>query len=57
LVYRADDPAMIPTPSEQARLLPARSLPCPILEEAALPPRSHHGFLGRVKGFLSAMFG
>jgi YD repeat-containing protein len=57
LVYRADDPAMNSTPSEQARLLPARSLPCPILEEAALPPRPHHGFLGRVKGFLSAMFG
>jgi len=56
-VFRADDPATNPTPSEQARLLPARSLPCPMLEETALPPRPHHGFLGRVKGFISAVFG
>ena len=57
LVFRADDPATNPTPSEQARLLPARSLPCPMLEETALPPRPRHGFLGRVKGFISAVFG
>jgi len=55
-VFRAADPANNPAPSEQARFLPARTLPCPMLEETPLPPR-HHGFLGRVKGFLSAVFG
>jgi hypothetical protein len=56
-VFRAEDPANNPAASEQARLLPARSLPCPKLEETALPPRLHHGFLGRVKGLFLAVFG
>jgi len=56
-VFRAGDEANFPTPSAQAALLPARSLPCPRLEETVLPPRLHHGFLGRVKGFFSAVFG
>jgi hypothetical protein len=61
LVFRASDRASgPPAPSEQAERLPARSLPRPALDETVVrPPRSalHHGFLGKIRGFLSAVFG
>jgi len=60
-VFRANDPANGPPgPSQQAELLPVRSLSPPALEEMVLsPPRSrlHHGFFGKIRGFFSAVFG
>jgi len=60
-VFRAKDPANgPPTPSAQAELLPARSLPPPALEETVLSPARpgpHHGFLGKIRGFFSTVFG
>jgi AMIN domain len=60
-VFRASDPANVPpAPSEQAEVLPARSLSRPALDETVLSPARpglHHGFLGKIRGFFSAVFG
>jgi hypothetical protein len=64
-VFRANDPGNQPpstrtAPTEEAALLPIRDLPRPgWFQSAALPPPKtrHHGFLGKMKSFLSAIFG
>jgi hypothetical protein len=64
-VFRANDTASEASearfaPTREAERLPVRDLPRPAwFQVAALPPAKapHHGFLGKVKGFFSAIFG
>jgi hypothetical protein len=67
-VFRAEEhpinsqPSARPAPTQEAELLPLRDLPFPAwFQLAALPPRPvrvhHHGFFGKLRGFLSAVFG
>ncbi len=59
-VFRAEDPANDPPASQLRELLPARSLSPPPPLTTVLPPPPpglHRGFLGKIKGFFSAVFG
>lgn len=60
IVFRASDPPPAgPAPAEEAKLLPLRELLVPnSFEAVVVPPKPvHHGFLGRLRGFFSAIFG
>jgi hypothetical protein len=67
-VFRAEEhpinsqPSARPAPTQEAELLPLRDLHFPEwFQLAALPPRPvrvhHHGFFGKLRGLLSAVFG
>jgi len=56
LVYRANDP--LPAPTEEAQKLPVLSVTPQTPTIVALPPpKPHSGFFGRLKHFLSSVFG
>ena len=56
LVYRANDP--LPAPTEEAQKLPVLSVPPQTPTIVALPPpKPTPGFFGRLKHFLSSVFG
>ncbi len=56
LVYRGNDP--LPAPTEEAQKLPVLSAPPETPTIVALPPaKPHPGFFGRLRHFLSSVFG
>jgi AMIN domain-containing protein len=60
MVFRASDPPPVTAaPTLEASLLPLRDMPAPASFEAVVrPPKpAHHGFLGKLRGFFSAIFG
>ncbi len=60
MVFRASDPPPVPSaPALEASLLPLRDMPVQTsLEAVVVPPKpTHHGFIGKLKGFFSTIFG